>query len=253
MKAGLVQFSPVWENKDESIKKIETLIDKLNEKPDLLIFPEMTLTGFTMHSNKFAEEIDGSGMKYFMKLASELKTHIFFGIIEKNDSKFYNSLIHLDRNGLITAYYRKIHPFTHTKEDKFYSAGNEIVITKIDQAKIGLSICYDLRFPELFRLYAKQKVELIINIANWPIDRIEHWKTLLKARAIENQCFIIGVNRTGNDPYFNYNGNSAVVDPSGNILVINENEEKIILCDINLDLVEEIRNKLQFLNDIKLI
>lgn len=253
MKIGLVQFSPVWENKEETINKIETLIKNLNEKVDLLVFPEMTLTGFTMHADKFGEEIDGIGMKYFMSLSNRLKTNLFFGIIEKKEKSFYNSLIHMDKNNLITACYRKIHPFTHTKEDKFYSAGDELVITKIDQTKFGLSICYDLRFPELFRLYAKKGVEVIINIANWPVDRIEHWKILLKARAVENQCFVIGVNRTGSDPYFNYNGFSAIIDPLGNILTINENEEKIIICEIDINVVNDIRNKLRFLNDIKLI
>lgn len=253
MKVGLVQFSPEWENKKHSIKKIDMIINSLTEKVDLLIFPEMTLTGFTMHTNNFAEEIDGEGMKYFISLASKLKANLFFGIIEKHESKFYNSLIHLDKNGLITACYRKIHPFTHTKEDKFYTPGNEIVITKIEQIKIGLSICYDLRFPELFRLYAKQRVDLIINIANWPINRIEHWKILLRARAIENQCFVIGVNRTGKDPYFEYNGFSAVIDPMGNTIKTGENEEQIILCDLDLLAVNNVRNNLNFLKDIKLI
>lgn len=253
MKAGLVQFSPSWENKEESIQKIEKLLNELSENVDMLIFPEMTLTGFTMHSNIYAEEIDGTGMKYFLSLASKLKTNIFFGIIEKNNNKFFNSLVHLSKEGLIAAYYRKIHPFSYTKEDKFYAGGDEPVITKINQTKIGLSICYDLRFPELFRLYAKQKAEIIINIANWPIDRIEHWKCLLKARAIENQCFMIGVNRIGEDPFCKYNGFSAVFDPMGNEIIINENEEKIITCEIDLNKVTEVRTTLPFLNDIRLI
>ncbi|MCX7797530.1 MAG: hypothetical protein N2249_02765 [Melioribacter sp.] len=253
MKIGLVQFSPIWENKAASIQKIDFMINSINEKIDLLIFPELTLTGFTMNTNKFAEEIDGEGMKYFIALSKRLKANIFFGIIEKSENVFYNSLIHLDRNGLINACYRKIHPFTHTKEDKFYSAGDEIVITKIEQTKIGLSICYDLRFPELFRLYAKQQAEIMVNIANWPIDRIEHWKTLLKARAIENQCFMLGVNRTGNDPYFQYNGFSAIIDPLGNIIHMAENEEKIIISELDLNKINETRNNFQFLKDIKLI
>jgi len=253
MKIGLVQFSPEWENKEASIQKIERLLNDLSEKVDMLIFPEMTLTGFTMNNNIHAEEIDGIGMKYFLSLAAKLKSNIFFGIIERNGNDIFNSLVHISKEGLITAYYRKIHPFSHTKEDKYYKGGNEPVITKIDQIKIGLSICYDLRFPELFRIYAKQRAEIIINIANWPVDRIEHWKCLLKARAVENQCFMIGVNRIGEDPFCKYNGFSAVFDPMGNEIVINENEEKIITCDIDLNRVNEVRTKLPFLNDIKLI
>ncbi|MBA4405887.1 nitrilase, partial [bacterium] len=184
MKLGLVQYAPVWENPEENILKIEELIKSSNSKFDLLIFPEMTLTGFTMNAEKFAEEIDGVGTKYFMHLAQRIKTDIFAGIIELDGDLKYNSLVHFDSMGLIRARYRKIHPFSRAKEDQYYNAGEEIVITKMDQIKFGLSVCYDLRFPELYRLYSKERVEILIDIANWPVPRIEHWKILLKARAI---------------------------------------------------------------------
>jgi predicted amidohydrolase len=253
MKLGLVQFSPAWENPEESILNIEDLLRGSSSQFDALIFPEMTLTGFTMNSEKFLEEIDGIGTLYFMKLAERLKTNIFAGIIERDGKDIYNSLVHFDPLGLIKARYRKIHPFSYAKEDKFYSSGNETVITEIDKTRIGLSICYDLRFPELYRLYAKNHVDAIIAIASWPIPRIEHWKTLLKVRAIENQCFMIGVNRIGNDSECKYNGCSAVFDPMGNQVVMVEDEEKIIEAEIDLDLVNSTRTKLPFLKDIKLI
>ena len=253
MKLGLVQYAPVWENPEENILKIEELIKTSNSKFDLLIFPEMTLTGFTMNAEKFAEEIDGTGTKYFMHLAQRLKTDMFAGIIERDGGSIYNSLVHFDSLGLIKARYRKIHPFSYAQEDKSYSAGEETVVTKIDQVKIGLSVCYDLRFPELYRLYAKQRVDVLVNIANWPIPRIEHWKTLLKARAIENQCFMVGVNRVGDDPGNQYNGCSAVFDPMGNEIVMIQDFEKIIELDIDLGDVNTTRSKLPFLQDIKLI
>lgn len=253
MKLGLIQFTPDWENVEENILKVEELIVSSKTKYDLLILPEMSLTGFTMESEKFAEEIDGTGTKYFINLSSRLKTNIFAGIIERDGKDIFNSLVHFDELGLIKARYRKIHPFGFAKEDKFYSPGNETVVTEIDHVKFGLSVCYDLRFPELYRLYAKQRVDVLIDIANWPIPRIEHWKVLLKARAIENQCFMVGVNRVGSDPFSNYNGCSAVFDPMGNEIVSVENDEKIIECEINLDLVNETRNKLPFLQDIRLL
>jgi len=253
MKLGLVQYSPVWENQEESILKIEQLLKSSSLKFDLLIFPEMTLTGFTMQSGKFAEDIDGLGTKYFINLSARLKTNIFAGIIERDGENIFNSLVHFDSFGLIRARYRKIHPFSNAKEDKFYNAGNETVITQIEKIKFGLSVCYDLRFPELYRLYSKDRIEVLIDIANWPIPRIEHWKTLLKARAIENQCFMIGVNRVGTDPFNDYNGFSAVFNPMGNEIVLAENEEKIIETEINFGLVSATRNKLPFLQDIKLI
>jgi predicted amidohydrolase len=253
MKLGLVQYSPVWENPEESILKIEDLLKTTDTKFDLLVLPEMTLTGFTMNSEKFAEEIDGTGTQYFLNVSARLKTNIFAGIIERDGKNIYNSLVHFDSLGLIRARYRKIHPFSYAKEDQFYNAGNETVITQIDKIKFGLSVCYDLRFPELYRLYAKQQIDVLIDIANWPIPRIDHWKSLLKARAIENQCFMIGVNRVGTDPFNTYNGCSAVFDPMGNEIVLVENEEKIIDAEIDLETVSATRNKLPFLQDIKLI
>jgi predicted amidohydrolase len=250
---GLVQYSPSWENPADSILKIENMLGVSKSKFDLLIFPEMTLTGFTMNSVMFAEEIDGIGTQYFINLSSRLKTNIFAGIIEKDGGKIFNSLIHFDPLGLIRARYRKIHPFSYAKEDQFYSGGDEIVITQIEKVKFGLSVCYDLRFPELYRLYAKRRIDVLVDIANWPIPRIDHWKTLLKARSIENQSFMVGVNRVGFDPIGKYNGCSAIFDPMGNEIVMVENEEKIIEADIDLDLVNSTRNKLPFLDDIKLI
>ncbi|MCP5064679.1 MAG: hydrolase, partial [Ignavibacteriae bacterium] len=221
---------------------------------DLLVFPEMTLTGFTMNSEKHAETTDGISFQYFSKLASRLGKDIFTGIIEKKESKFYNSLVHFDCKGLVTNIYRKTHPFSFANEDKYFSAGNDIVVTNIGDVKIGLTVCYDLRFPELYRLYAKEKVDVIINIANWPSVRVEHWKHLLKARAIENQCFIVGVNRVGVDGKANdYNGCSSVFNPMGKEIVLVENDEKIIQLEINVAEVNETRTKFRFLDDMKLI
>ncbi|MEW6193693.1 MAG: carbon-nitrogen family hydrolase [Bacteroidota bacterium] len=253
MKIALVQFAPRWEKPGESIITIRELLNKTTNKFDLIVFPELSLTGFTMNADKFAEEIDGISTKFFIELAQQLHTNIFAGLIEKSSEHNYNSLVHIDRNGLINARYRKIHPFSYADEDKHYTSLDEIVVTQIDQVKIGLSICYDLRFPELYRLYAKQGVEIIVNIANWPITRIEHWRTLLKARAIENQCFMIGVNRVGTDSTLQYNGYSSIHDPMGKEIVSISNEEKIIECEIDTSVVEEIRKKLPFLKDIKLI
>lgn len=253
MKIALVQYSPIWESKIDNINNLNEMLKAIHKNIDLLIFPEMTLTGFTMNSKNYAEEIDGIGMTYFLNLAFKNKVNIVAGIIEKYEDVNYNSAFHFDEKGLIKAVYRKIHPFSYAEEDKNYKAGNEIVISKIDKYKMGLTICYDLRFPELYRLYAKEKVDVIINIANWPVKRIDHWKTLLKARAIENQCFIIGVNRVGNDPFNQYNGFTSIYDPMGNAIVTVENKEEIIYTEINLDETKNVRDKFHFLEDMKLI
>ncbi len=253
MKIGLVQYSPEWENPEKNIIKIDSMINSSKEKFDLLIFPEMTLTGFTMQSGKFAEEIDGICTKYFMELARRIRTNIFAGIIERDREDIFNSLFHFDPDGLINARYRKIHPYSHATEDKFYNAGNELVVTQIEHKKIGLTICYDLRFPELYRLYVKQDVFMAVDIANWPVQRIDHWKTLLKARAIENQCFVAGVNRVGKDPFNEYCGCSALFDPMGKEIVLVHDEEKIISAEIDHEMTSKTRLKLPFLQDMRLI
>lgn len=253
MKIGLIQYNPMWEEKDANKKKIISLLKDANGGVDLLIFPEMTLTGFSMHSETFAEEIEGESLKYFASIAENFKCDVIAGIIEKRSAKYFNTIIHIEKSGKLKTHYHKIHPFSYSDEDKHFSAGNKPVITRIRDWKIGLSICYDLRFPELYRFYAKEKVHLITIIANWPDTRIEHWRTLLKSRAIENQCYIAGVNRVGKDPRLNYTGFSSLFDPMGKEIVAVEDEEKLILSEIDKSVVEDVRSKLPFLEDIKLI
>lgn len=253
MRIGLVQYSPEWENPENNIIKIEEMIKSSGIKADLLVFPELTLTGFTMNSKKFAEDLAGIATHYFMHLSQRMETNIFAGVIEKSEEGIFNSLVHFNPDGLLIARYRKIHPFGYAAEDQNYRAGDEIVITKIDNRKFGLSICYDLRFPELYRNYAKERVDVMVNIANWPVARIEHWRTLLKARAIENQCFMIGVNRVGSDPHLQYNGYSSIFDPLGNEIISKCDEENIFSVEINFDMVKETREKLPFLDDMRLI
>lgn len=252
LKIGLVQYSPVWEDKNLSIEKINKLVES-NYDVNLLIFPEMTLTGFTMKSKDFAENIEGESYLFFKSVARKKKCAILYGVIEKGKRKNFNTLVHINNQGKIISSYRKIHPFSFSKEDIFYGKGKSPTITKVKSIKIGLSICYDLRFPELYRFYAKEKVDMIVDIANWPDTRIEHWRALLKARAIENQCYVVGVNRVGDDPKLHYNGFSSVFDPMGKEIVAVENDEKVITVEIDNSLVDEVREKLPFLNDIKLL
>ncbi len=253
MKIALLQYAPEWENIENNIITVNEMLNNCDDDTDLIILPEMSLTGFTMHSHRFAQEIDSEEMLFFINRSKKLKKHIFAGLIEKEEGEFFNSLIHFNSDGLINARYRKIHLFSMANEHKFYNAEKEPVITKTGNVHIGLSICYDLRFPELYRFYGKEKTEIIINIANWPVPRIEHWKALLRARAIENQCYMIGVNRIGKDPYNEYNGASSVYDPLGNEILTAEDEENVFTVDLDISKVYEVREKLPFLDDIKLI
>jgi len=253
MKIGLIQYSPVWEDKEANKQKLNSLLQNTVNDIELLIFPEMTLTGFTMRSEKFAEAIEGESFNYFSSLAKKLNCSIIVGIIVNQSGKYFNTLIHIEDNGKLKNQYHKIHPFSFSNEDKHYSAGDKPIVTKINGWKTGLSICYDLRFPEIYRQYGRNRVPLIINIANWPDTRIDHWRTLLKARAIENQCYVVGVNRVGDAHGLHYNGFSSIYDPMGKTVVSIENEERIITAMVDENIVNETRKKLPFLDDIKLI
>ena len=253
MRAGLIQYDPEWENKKMNSDKISWLLSHNYEKQDLLVFPEMTLTGFTMKSSEFAEELNGESFNFFAEIAQKYSVHLLAGLIEKSEKKAYNTLVHINPEGKLVKTYRKIHPFSYSTEDKNYLKGEETVITRINDMTAGLSICYDLRFPELYRQYAKKKVDMIVVIANWPDTRIEHWRTLLKARAIENQCFVLGVNRVGDDPKLKYPGYTSIIDPMGNELASVSDEEKIVTAEIVKEKADEVKTALPFLNDIRLI
>ncbi|MGE5365498.1 MAG: nitrilase-related carbon-nitrogen hydrolase [Bacteroidota bacterium] len=262
----LFQYDPVWEDKaanKEIIWKIlseqnkisaETVSTELgNEK--LLVFPEMTLTGFSMKAAPMSETLGESTFGFFSSVAQSTGCHILAGMVENDDGRLHNTLMHIDNTGKLLNKYRKIHPFSVSGEDRYFSAGSLPVITEIAGMKAGLSICYDLRFPELFRYYAKERVDIIINIANWPVQRIEHWKTLSRARAIENQCYFAGINRTGTDAYgHHYNGCSVLIDPLGHDVIPFSNEQNCILeAEVNKEEVARVREKLPFLSDMRLI
>lgn len=250
---NLVQYSPEWENKEANKHKLIKLISGNLTKESILIFPEMTLTGFTMKSNEFAEDLNGESFQFFSKIALINKVHVIGGLIEKDKILNYNTLVHINSKGELLTSYRKIHPFSFSSENKFYARGNKPVITEINGWKVGLSICYDLRFPELFRQYGKSRIDLIVVIANWPDTRIGQWRTLLSARAIENQCYVAAVNRVGNERKLHYNGYSSVYDPMGKEIAFLPDEERIISTEIFKEQVEQVRKEFPFLDDIFLL
>lgn len=213
MKIGVAQMSPLWENKAHNMRVCRTLAEEARESGcELLVFPELTLTGFSMNPS-LAEPPDGDSAEFFCGLSNELGIAIAFGAAVSENGRVYNRLC-IAQNGSVIASYSKVHPFSYVGEDKLFSGGSSAEICEINGVRFGLSICYDLRFPELYRMLA-ERCDCIINIANWPQSRSAHWQALLKARAIENQCFIIGCNRSGEGNGIAYSGDSAVYSPDG--------------------------------------
>ena len=252
MNIALFQYAVEWEDKKKNQDKIGKMIEDDALQHDLIVFPEMTLTGYSLHAGKLAEEEKGVSFEFFSGLAAERNCDIVYGCILREGKRFYNSLHYIDKEGKQIALYKKIHPFSFAKEDKVYSGGDTPVILQRNGFSIGFSICYDLRFPELFRHYAKERVDLIINIANWPIARSNHWNILTQSRAIENLAYVAAVNRCGSDPYVSYGGGSTIIDPFGERVCLADDREKIVAADISKSKVDEIRSSFPFLNDIRL-
>jgi predicted amidohydrolase len=253
IKVALVQYDPVWENKQQNRRQISQLLESISDSISLIVLPELTLTAFTMRSKSFAEPISGDTVLFFGEIAKRFNAHVIGGFIEEFDEEYFNTLVQISPDGLVAANYHKVHPFSYSSEQRFYQSGLKPVIGEIGDIKIGFSICYDLRFPELFRHYAKNRTQIIVNIANWPVPRIKHWSHLLIARAIENQSFLIGVNRIGKDKKNIYNGRSAVIDPIGETIVDINDSETVAIAEIDVSLVEKIRKTYPFLEDIRLI
>ena len=159
MITALVQYDPEWEDKERNKQKLNWLLENNFKQADLLIFPEMTLTGFTMSPEKFSEKENGESFDFFSEIASKYECNILAGLIIEQKGSYFNSLLHIDKKGKLVTIYKKLHPFSYSKEDKYYSKGDNPVTTKIEGWNVGLTICYDLRFPELYRLYAKERTE----------------------------------------------------------------------------------------------
>jgi len=217
----MIQMDIAWESKEVNFARAGEFVKKAcEEKCDIVVFPEMFNTGFSMNIAALAEEEHGETSVLLSGLAREYGLNLIAGpaIKKAGESKARNCALAFDRSGMLLANYSKLHPFSFAEEDRHYAAGTETVLFSIDNMPSSVFICYDLRFPEVFRSVART-VHAIFVIANWPSSRIDHWETLLRARAIENQCFVIGVNRTGRDGNgISCPGASHTYDPMGNDL-----------------------------------
>lgn len=255
MKVALVSLNQSWENKAENKQKVGETLALIAEhctNTDLVVYPEMTLTGFTMESQKVKEdELSSETITFFKEQAQKYKVSIAFGVVLSKGEKATNNLVVVSEQGVL-ATYAKIHPFSYAGEDNYYQAGDELKKLTIGGATIGLTICYDLRFPELYQAYSKD-CYVILNIANWPERRVSHWRALNKARAIENQVFMIAVNRIGTDGKgLQYVFSSHIVSPYGEELKGTSLSEEVVVYDLNLEEVAQYRAEFPVKNDRKI-
>ncbi|WP_405611688.1 nitrilase family protein [Polaribacter sp. Asnod1-A03] len=251
-----IQADLAWENPEKNLIFFETKIKSLPKNPHLVVLPEMFTTGFSMNPDKIAETMDGISVTWMQKMAIENKFAICGSLVisekpfdcAQSNIKYYNRLVFVHPNGKIVTYDKK-HPFTLAGEDKVYSSGSEKLIIDYKGWKICPLICYDLRFPVWAR--NTENYDLLIFVANWPLKRIRAWETLLKARAIENMSYVIGVNRTGKDINdYEYSGNSLIIDYLGDEIANIEDDSAGIITNTLLKSKQDLaRKKLGFLND----
>jgi predicted amidohydrolase len=251
MKIAIGQIDMGFGEKEKTMELCSHLMTVAGEKgADLVVFPEMTLTGFTMHPKVYGEERKNSkSIAFFQAEAKKNGVAVCFGLAVHEYDVSTNRCIIIDENGSILADYGKIHLFFGA-ETKRYNGSNEVQFCKVKDIPLSPFICYDLRFPEPFQI-ASEKSHIITVIANWPSLRREHWITLLKARAIENQCFLIGVNRSGEGGKLSYSGDSLIVSPTGEVIAHVEDGSELTIVEINPSEVDAARENFPLKSDRK--
>jgi omega-amidase len=244
LKIALVSLDQKWEDKAYNLQRCQSFIEQAaKHAADLIVFPEMTLTGFSFNTAQIAEpQASSATREAFSSLAGKYHIAIVAGVVLKGEGgKCLNTLLAFSSDGIEQARYIKIHPFSFAGEHRFFDSGNCLATMDLCGLKLGFTICYDLRFPELYSALARD-CNVLINIANWPKKRIRHWHTLLEARAIENQIFMIGVNRVGEDNnQLQYEKSSCVINPDGNPLESLLSEVEIDIYEIELQALENFR------------
>ena len=254
----IIQPDLVWENKEANLESLEKKINAIKEKTEIVILPEMFSTGFSMKPELLAEKMDGKTIEWMKQMSMSKKSILTGSVIIEEEGKYFNRLVWMLPNGEI-GYYDKRHLFAFAGEDQHYTAGEKRLIASVKGWKINLQVCYDLRFP----VWASQcsqafegnqaeepEYDLLVYVANWPKRRNTAWKTLLRARAIENQCYVIGVNRVGDDGNKIYHsGDSMIVDPLGEKLYEKADQEDVFTYTLDRDMLIEVRSKFPFWKD----
>ena len=240
MKIVLCQTNILWEDKEKNLRNAEKWLREAKKSgAELAFFPEMSFTGFSMHTDRTAES-RGNTVRAVRRMAMEQKLSVGFGWTEKTEGKAKNHYTVMGAEGRILSDYVKIHPFRYSGEHLYFEAGQELAAFSFGKHRIGLLLCYDLRFPEPFQVLA-ESCDVVVVPANWPESRREHWKCLLRARAIECQVYIAGVNCCGNQEELAYSGDSCIFAPDGSRLAGFQEGEGILTLEIPED-VQAFRN-----------
>ncbi|WP_142784215.1 amidohydrolase [Changchengzhania lutea] len=248
LKIALIQSDLIWENPEANRNMFSEKIESISEILDIIVLPEMFTSGFTMNAKTLAEPMNGPTVNWMKTVAAKRHVALMGSIVISEDNNYYNRLLFVEPSGQIF-YYDKRHTFTLVGENETYTAGTAKLIIQYKGWKLRPLICYDLRFPVWSRI--TEDYDVIFYVANWPKPRVSAWDTLLKARAIENMSYCIGVNRVGVDGVNSeYSGHSAAYDVLGNNMTnIEANKEAIEIVTLEKHHINAYRNKLKFLDD----
>lgn len=247
------QYDIQWENREANYDTIRSILSSITVEPGaLIVLPEMFTSGFSMKVSRISEAVPSSAESFLAEIAVQHKAWALGGLVfESEGGKGSNELSVFNPEGQRVGHYQKNHCFSYSGESNHYESGEDILLFDWHGFTVCPTICYDLRFPELYRRAVRAGADLFPVIANWPDLRIDHWNTLLKARAIENQAFVIGVNRVGQDPKWKYPGSSAIYDPHGNELARASADACCITADVFLETATEWREEFRALGDMK--
>ena len=251
MNIAAIQLDIAWENKAANFARVRSLLaDAPPEPGTLIVLPEMFASGFSMNLAATVQRGAREDETFLAGLAREHRSFVTGGVVSRaGDGRGRNESVTFSPTGELLARYAKIHPFSLGGEAEGHEAGREVVTFDCAGFNAAPFVCYDLRFPEIFRAAAKRGTNLFIVIALWPAKRQQHWLTLLQARAIENQAYVIGVNRVGNEPQFSYAGRSVVIDPHGVIIADAGEQERVLRASLDLETVEAWRRDFPALRD----
>ncbi len=250
MKIAALQMDITWEDRPTNYDKARRFARQAADRgAELLVLPEMFATGFSMNPAVTAEPEDGPTERFIKELAAEHRLAVLGGLVTRAaDGRGKNIALAVDTNGQPVDNYVKTHLFSFLEEDRHHSPGERPTTFTIKETTCASLICYDLRFPELFRLVTDE-AEVIFVIASWPSTRQQHWDILLRARAVENQLYIVGVNRVGQGGGLTFTGGSALIDPMGNVLAHGGDQEELLIAEVDSKNVKKIRAELPFLKD----
>jgi predicted amidohydrolase len=253
MRVALVQHDIVWEDRDATLAHLEPVLGRAGAAgARLIVLTEMFATGFSMRTNRTAEAPDGPSAKFLAEQAAIHDAWLVASVPEQpaGADRPFNTLLSVAPDGAVHRY-RKIHPFSYSGEDRHFAAGGEVITVTVDDLRVTPLVCFDLRFAPLF-WEAAARTDCFVIPANWPAARREHWRTLLPARAVENQAWVVGCNRVGaggSEGQMPYAGDSAVIDPMGRTVASAAEQEALLVVDVDADTVADVRARFPFADD----